>query len=278
MGSPTQSPFLIRLAAIWLATAALAAAQAAYYHPGFNFFSPQQDIQIGRQAAAQQLHKLPALRNAAAQALVNHLGRQLAQHMPGPRFPYQFHLVNSPQINAFALPGGPIFINRGAICAAQNTAQLAGILAHEESHVALRHSTHMASQQEIASFGLGLLGSIFGGGGGAAATVARLGTQIGVSSLFLHYSRQDESQADALGAAVMSASGYDPRQMAAFFQTLEQHGGGQAVQFLSDHPNPGDRMRAIQAEILNLPPHPPYQHSSAALAQVQRQICPAPVR
>lgn len=254
--------------------AALAHAQNPYYRPGFNFFTPQQDIQIGRQAAAQQLQKLPLLRNPAAQRLVTNLGGRLAQHLPGPRFPYQFHVVNSAQINAFALPGGPIFINRGALCAVANTAQLAGILAHEEAHVALRHSTHMASQQEIASFGLGLLGGIFGGGGGVAGTVTRLSAQMGVSSLFLHYSRQDESQADALGAAVMSAAGYDPRQMAAFFHTLEQH-GGQAVQFLSDHPNPGNRMRAVEQEIPHLPPHPPYERSSAALERVRSEICPA---
>lgn len=264
----------IRGLVILLATlAAGAAAQGTqFYHPSYNFFSPQQDVQVGQQAEAQQLKKLPMLNDAATQHYATQLGTKLAAHMPGTRFPYRFHIVNAPEINAFALPGGPIFVNRGAICAATNEAQLAGVLAHEESHVALRHSTHLASQQALYSVPLQIFGAALGSG--TASSVARVATQIGVQAMFLKYSRTDESQADALGAQVMHSAGYDPRQMAQFFQTIEKQSGSQTLQFLSDHPNPGNRMAAVEGEIPALGPHPPYQNDSPQFHSVQARLCP----
>ncbi|MGH9541034.1 MAG: M48 family metallopeptidase [Terriglobales bacterium] len=261
--------------AVAMALVALVCAAAAqsgkFYNPGYNFFTPQQDVQAGRQAEAQELAKLPILRDSAAEKYVTQLGLKLAQQIPGPKFPYRFHIVNSKDINAFALPGGAIFVNKGAICAAGNEAQLAGVMAHEESHVALRHSTHMASQQELYSVPLAIFGSALGSGAGAS--VARLAAQIGVQAMFLKYSRTDESQADALGAQVMSKAGYDPRQMAAFFQKLEAQPGSSTLQFLSDHPNPGNRTQAIDREIPELGPHPPYQDNSPQFAGIHARLC-----
>ena len=243
---------------------------ASPYNPGWNLFSPQQDVQMGQQAEQQALKQLPILHYPAAESYLTQLGTGLARHMPGPTFPYNFHWVNQKEINAFALPGGPIFVNVGAACAAKNEAQFAGVVAHEESHVALRHSTSMASKKEAVSVPLGILGGLFNSGAGR---IANLGAQMVVGGVFLKYSRDMESQADALGAQVMNASGYDPRQMAQFFETLEAQGGSQSLQFLSDHPSPGNRLAAITAEIPTLGPHPPYQDDSAAFDRLHRQLC-----
>ena len=254
-----------------LVSAAHAQISTEYYHPPFNLFSPQDDIQVGRQAEAQALQKMPILRNAAANSYITRLGLRLSAHMPGPRFPYRFHIVDQKQINAFALPGGPVFINTGAICAARNEAQLAGVVGHEESHVALRHSTSMASKQEAGGLVLGILGGVLGTG--TAGQLARLGTEIGANFVFLKYSRTMESQADALGAQVMNSAGYNPVEMAHFFQIIEEQGGPQPAQFLSDHPNPGNRLEAIEREIPTLGSHPAYVDDSAQFEQIKHTLC-----
>lgn len=265
----------ILFTAFMLAAAASAHAQVSteYYHPPFNLFSPQDDVQVGKQAEAQALQKLPILKNSEATSYVTQLGLKLAEHMPGPKFPYRFHLVQQKDINAFALPGGPVFVNTGALCAAKNEAQLAGVVGHEESHVALRHSTSMASKQQAGSLVLGVLGGILGGG--AAGRVAELGTQIGANFLFLKYSRQMESQADALGAQVMNSAGYNPIEMAQFFEVLKAQGGPSTAQFLSDHPDPGNRMAAIEREIPTLGAHPSYVNDSTQFERVKRDLCGA---
>jgi predicted Zn-dependent protease len=243
----------------------------SYYNPPWNMYSPQTDVEVGKQAAAQAEKQLPILRNSRATQYLTQLGGKLAQHMPGPQFPYSFQFVNQKEINAFALPGGPVFVNVGAVCAASNEAQLAGVVAHEESHVALRHSTSIASKQQLAQVPLAILGGVTGSG--TAAQIAQLGAQMVVGGVFLKYSRDMESQADALGAQVMNASGYDPRQMAQFFETLEAQGGSQSLQFLSDHPNPGNRRAAIEEEIPKLGAHPPYRDDSPQFEQLKSSLC-----
>jgi hypothetical protein len=255
----------------WTAVLGMAlVAQTSYYHPGWNLFSPQQDVALGQQAEAQELRQLPIVHNSADGRYLTQLGDKLASHMPGPRFPFNFHLVAQKDINAFALPGGPVFVNVGAVCAARNEAQLAGVVAHEESHVALRHSTSMASKKEAISVPLGILGGIFNSGAGQ---LANLGAQMLVGGVFLKYSRDMESQADALGAQVMNASGYDPRQMAQFFESLEAQGGSNAAQFLSDHPSPGNREAAVTQEIPTLGEHPPYVTNTPAFQGFQASLC-----
>jgi len=248
-----------------------AAAGRSYYHPGYNLYSPQDDVKLGQQAEQQALQQLPIVHDSATESYVTALGKKLAAKMPGPEFPYRFHVVQQNAINAFAVPGGAVFVNTGTICAAGNEAQLAGVMAHEESHVALRHSTSMASKQAIASVPLGILGAILGNGMGGQ--LARIGAQIGIGSVFMHYSRSMESQADALGAQVMNAAGYDPRQMAAFFDKLKQQGGSRTAQFLSDHPDPGNRQQAIDAEIPTLGSHPTYVDDTTRFHQIQSRVC-----
>lgn len=265
-----QALFFLRLLVLLCFLPGLASAQTSYYKPNWTLFSPEQDVQMGQQAEQQELKQLPILHDPAAENYITQLGQKLASHMPGPKFPFSFHIVNQKDINAFALPGGPIFVNLGAICAAKNEAQLAGVMAHEESHVAQRHSSSMLSKKQAASVPLSILGGLFGSGTGR---LLNLGAQLAVGSVFLKYSRDMESQADALGAQVMSDSGYDPRQMAQFFETLEAQGGGGSVQFLSDHPNPGNRTAAIEKEIPTLGPHPPYQDDSPAFDRIHSDLC-----
>ena len=175
------------------------------------------------------------------------LGQGSAAKAPGYQWPYNFHVVNVKEINAFALPGGPIFVNLGTIQAADNEAQLAGVMSHEISHVVQRHGTRAASKQMGAQLPLAILGGIMGES--SLAKAAELGITFGVGSYFLKNSRRSESEADLLGTDVMYDAGFEPRQMAVFFEKLEKEMGSSANsminQFMSDHPNPGNRAQAV---------------------------------
>jgi predicted Zn-dependent protease len=175
---------------------------------------------------------------------VNQLGQRLAAVAPGERYPYRFKVVNDAAINAFALPGGPVYVNRGLIAAADNEAQLAGVLAHEIAHVALRHGTNQASKAAAAQVPLALLGRIIGNDS-TGDMLAQLGAGFAVNSILLKYSRTAESQADILGTQILHDAGYDPRAMAQFFQKME--GGG--VEFFSNHPSPNNRVARVNQEI-----------------------------
>ncbi len=216
---------------------------------------PQQE-QLGQKAMGEVYQQMPVLPDSdPVVQYVQQLGKRLEAVIPRQyTWPYQFHVVQESDINAFALPGGPVFINLGTITAAANEAQLAGVMAHEMSHVYMMHSAKQMKQNETPSIiaGLGqVLGQMIGGIGGALASI---GGQLGGGMLSMKYSRFDEAQADHVGAIIMYKAGYDPRQMAVFFQTLEQKSGNGGPQFLSDHPNPGNRYQAISDEIKNWPP------------------------
>ena len=224
------------------------------FKPGINFFSPEQDIEIGRQSAEQILHETPMLNDPQISGYITQLGERLAAKAAGERFPYQFRVVATKEINAFALPGGFLFVNAGAIVAARNEGELAGVMAHEISHAALRHGTSQASKQRIAQLGLGILGTLASGGqnndlGGAVSAIGGLGANL----MFLKNGRTAEKQADIEGARILAEAGYDPRDMANFFKTLEAEGGQRVPEMLSDHPDPGNRIEYILAEIKNLP-------------------------
>ncbi len=220
---------------------------------GFNLFSPQDEVSEGQKAAHDVGKQLPLLSdNDPITRYVQKLGANLTAHAPGEKWPYNFHVVNQKEINAFALPGGPIFVNMGTIQAADSEAQLAGVMAHEISHVVQRHGTRAATKQIVAQAPIGLLGGLLGNGVGGK--LAQLGIGFGVGSIFLKNSRTAESEADLLGTDIMYDSGYDPNGMAQFFKKLEQSGGKSAPQFLSDHPNPGNRYAAVSKEIATLTP------------------------
>ena len=230
---------------------------APHFRPGFNLFSPAQDVELGEQSAREIARQVPLLRDERVVSYVRQLGARLAAKAPGENFPYQFHVVATREVNAFALPGGFIFVNAGTLSAAKNEGELAGVMAHEIAHVALRHGTNQASKAYLAKAGIGVLGALAGDNPNLQATVEAIGGA-GANVLFLRFGRTAERQADLEGARLMAAAGYDPRDMAGFFKTLEAEGGERGPEFLSDHPNPGNRIASINELIpsLRLQPNP----------------------
>src|SRR5579871_4339376 len=217
--------------------------------PGFNMFSKDQDVQLGHENAQEVLNQYEVVHDQFLQDYVRKIGDRLAATTEARQsgFKFTFTLLNVQQINAFALPGGPMFIYTGIFKAADNEAQLAGVMGHEMSHVILRHGTHEATKANGVQILAGGLATLLGGG-----KLVQAGLGLTANSFVLKFSRDAESEADALGSHMMSEAGYNPIEMARFFEKLAA-GGGQGPQFLSDHPNPGNREKAIEAEIRTLP-------------------------
>jgi hypothetical protein len=219
------------------------------YHS--NKYKVADDVSAGRQAAREVEQQMPILNDSDATNYVSRVGQRLVNSIPGefrhPEFQYYFKIVNARDINAFALPGGPMYVNRGMIEAAQTEGEMAGVMAHELSHVALRHGTAQATKAQkygLLAGILGIGGAIVGGPAGAAAQVASQG----VGVYFLKFSREYETEADILGARIMADAGYDPRDLANMFKTIERQSGGSGGGFLSDHPSPSDRYARINQE------------------------------
>ena len=236
--------------------------------PGKPSMTREKQEELGLKTAAEVYKQMPVLPDSSpVTQYVQQLGKKLVTVIPSQNsWPYQFHVVQQTDINAFALPGGPIFINIGTINAADNEAELAGVMAHEMSHVYMQHSAKQAPKQEWANI-LGALGGLLGG---SAGELAQMGIQFGAGTLLMKYSRGDEAQADAVGAIIMYKAGYDPRALPQFFQKLEKTVGNGGPQFLSDHPNPGNRVEAIDKEIANWPPKK-YVASSPEFQQARQQ-------
>src|SRR6185436_3182930 len=187
-----------------------------------NKYSPSEDVKLGADAAAKVEKEMPILRDDAVTAYVQRVGTRLVDAIPPelqhPEFHYTFKVVNVRELNAFALPGGPMYVNRGMIEAAKNEGEVAGVVAHELSHVALRHGTAQATKATKFEWGQ-LAGAVAGAVvGGAAGTAIAQVSQFGLGTAFLRYSREYEKQADLLGSHMMATAGYDPRDMAAVFR------------------------------------------------------------
>jgi Zn-dependent protease with chaperone function len=231
-----------------LNSACIAQTPAKRAQPAFNLFSVEQDVEIGRQAAAEAEAQLPLFNDAAVNRYLNRIIQRLAAQAPGADYPYQIKAVNATEINAFALPGGPMYVNRGLITAARNEAELAGVLAHEMSHVALRHGTNQASKAYLGQTGLSILGGLLGKKSSTSQIVNAVGG-FGLNAAFLKFSRDDEAQADATGAEIMARAGYDPVAMADFFAVLRQQQGrdpSKLERFFSSHPAPANREARIR--------------------------------
>ena len=223
--------------------------------PGFNIFSVEQDVEIGSESAAEVEKQLPLLNDSTVQSYIEEIGERLAAVVQGPDFPYQFKVVNVSDVNAFALPGGFMYVNRGLIEAAASEGELAGVMAHEIGHVALRHGTNQASKAYLAQTGLGVLGGLFGGGT-TTDIVSAIGG-FGLNATFLKFSRTAEEQSDVVGAQMLVKANYDPMAMASFFETLREESGrdpGKLEQFFSSHPAPANRARRIREEVQLLGP------------------------
>jgi Zn-dependent protease with chaperone function len=247
--------FALVIATLLLASAPLAQTQIKLPK---NKFTPEQDAQLGQQAAAEVLKKYPIIQDQEVAAYLDSLGKRLVAVAPPelnqPAFRYSFTPVNLPEINAFALPGGPMFVNRGMFDAAATEGEVVGVMAHELSHVLLRHGTANITKSQNPAFGLGRLGAAIAGaavGGGWGQMISQ-GGELGLSAALLKYSRDYEKQADLLGAQIMARAGYDPRDLGRMFETIAGQSGGGAPQWLSSHPNPGNRSEYIAREAQQL--------------------------
>ena len=217
---------------------------------GFNLFSVQQDVDLGRQSAVEVEKQVPVLNDSRTTTYLTRIISRLASQAPGTKFPYTIKAVNSTEINAFALPGGPMYVNRGLITSARNEAELAGVLAHEMSHVVLRHGTEQASKAYLGEAGLSLLGGLVGKRGSTSSQIIQAVGGFGLNAAFLRFSRGDELEADALGAEIMSKAGYDPMAMATMFAMLRTEQGrdpSKLERFFSSHPPPADREARIRS-------------------------------
>jgi Zn-dependent protease with chaperone function len=234
--------------------------------PPKNKYTPEQDVQIGEKAAAEVRNAYPLIQNPEIQRYMATLGGRLVEAAPSelnnPAFRYSFTPVNVKDINAFALPGGPMFINRGMIDSAQSEGEVVGVMAHELSHVLLRHGTANATKAQ--GFQLGALAGAIAGAvvGGGLGSVISQGSQFGLGTWLLRYSREYEKQADILGVQMMARAGYDPRDLARVFENIEKHSGGGSPQWMSDHPNPGNRSEYIAQEAAMLQVAPAHRDSS----------------
>ena len=226
-----------------------------------NKYTPEEDVKLGREAAAEVRQQYPIIKDEKIASYLTRLGNRLVESAPPefrqPVFEYSFTPVNLAEINAFALPGGPMFVNRGMFDAAASEGEVAGVMAHELSHVLLRHGTANATKAQNPWLQLGQIAGAVGGAvvGGAAGSAISQGSQFGLGTILLRYSRDFEKQADLLGVQIMARAGYDPRALAHMFETIESEskaGGGGAPQWMSSHPNPGNRSQYINQEAATL--------------------------
>jgi len=242
-----------------------------------NKYSPADDVKLGREAAQQVTKEMPVMRDAQLNNYLETIGRRLVENIPPefrhPEFQYSFTGVNLRDINAFALPGGPMFINRGMIEKAHTEGEVAGVMAHELSHVALRHGTAQATKATPYAIGE-IAGQILGAiVGGTRGQIIAQGSQFGIGTAFMKFSRDYEKQADILGSHIMASAGYDPRDMANVFRTIEKESGPGGPQWMSDHPNPGNRYDYLtqEAQMLHVT-NANAQHDSAQFQSAQSYL------
>ena len=237
--SHTQRILAVAFALALLTSSAGYIAAQTRLKPGMNLFSLRDDVEIGRRSATQIDRQYRTYNDSR----VSRIGRQLAAHSTMPNLPWRFRVVDRADANAFALPGGYIYVTSGMLRRTRNDSELAGILAHEITHVTLRHGTNQASKAMLARMPLQVLGGRLGGG--LMGNLAQLGLGFGLNSLFLKNSRSAETQADVGAIQLMRRAGYNPHGLVSFMQTLGNRGGG----FFSDHPNPSNRIGRMQQEI-----------------------------
>ena len=219
-----------------------------------SLVSESQEISLGKEYAAEVAQSIGLYDDPAVQSYVMQLGRKLAAKTERPNLPWSFQVVDDPVVNAFALPGGFIFITRGIMTNMRNEAELATVIGHEIGHVTARHSVQQMSRAQVAQLGLGV-GSIL------SSQVRKYGqaASTGLGVLFLKFGRDDETQADQLGFRYALNDNYDVREMARVFQTLQRvsqqgGGGGRLPQWLSTHPDPENRIKATERRVATLEP------------------------
>ena len=238
---------------------------------GFNLFSPEQDVQLGEASAEEIMRQTVVLSDERTAAYVQRLGERVAAAAPGYKFPYKFVVVASPEVNAFALPGGYVFVNEGAIEAARTEGELAGVLAHEIAHVSLRHGTTQASRAYLARTVTNLLNVAAGLSQSDFWRVASAACGAGANDFFLRSNRAAELQADAEGARLLAEAGFDPRDMSNFFERLEER-GGEPEDAASDHPDPASRVEAISKVVAELGQAPARARDSQEFRRIKSRL------
>lgn len=222
---------------------------------GITLVSVPEEIELGRQAQEKVKRELTQFRDTRVTAYVRSIGARLARSARGPDYPFSFTVADYRDINAFALPGGPVWINRGVLHAATRESQVAGVLAHEIAHIAQRHAANQIATGAFANWGLGLLSAMLGNSGGAAAARTAAGAMAG--TMFLKFSRDDEREADRVGLQILSRAGWDPRGMVELFEVLrreQKRDPGAVEAFFSTHPPPAERIQELQAAVARLAP------------------------
>lgn len=216
--------------------------------------STQQEVQLGQQEAQQVNAQLPMVQDAVINSYVNSLGNRVAKLTSRSDLNWQFQVVNSDVVNAFALPGGFIYINRGVLARASNMSEVAGVMAHEIEHVVRRHSVKQMEQAQGANVGVGIVCALTGV---CQSGIAQAAINVGGTAVFAKFSRTDEVQADEGGFNNVIRAGISPRGMYTFFQKLlaeeRQSGGGNAAAWFADHPGTQDRMADIQRMLNRIP-------------------------
>jgi predicted Zn-dependent protease len=270
----------MRLALAAGLTTLVLSAQVRDIKPGFNIFSPEQDVQMGREAVKEIDRTKTVLNDDEVTAYLTKIGNRLAQSRHAGQFAFRFHAINDKTVNAFAFPGGPVYVNSGLLASIDSETELAGVLAHEMSHVALRHGTHQVTKSIPIAAAAAFFGAIISDNS-TLSQLTQMGINFGAQSVLLHYSRESESEADLNGVRIMNDTGYDPHGLAGFFEKLEAQGtqpSGVAA-FLSDHPAPDNRVQAVEREIRELPRGPYHETDPREFARVKRiaaHLPPAP--
>jgi len=225
--------------------------------PGFTMFGVAQDVEMGKAAIKEIEPTITILDDPAMTAYIKRLGDSLLKHYPDPPFPFTYKMVNDPQLNAFCVPGGFVYVNTGILMHAENEAQVVGVMGHEIGHAILRHSANQMSKGMLLQ-GLATAGAMYGEmKGGVAGMAAQLGGGLGAQMMMMKFSRNHEKDSDAFGSRLMSKAGYNPIEMARFFEKLQQMAGGKqaggVAGWMASHPDPGSRSQLIEQEILAMP-------------------------
>jgi Zn-dependent protease with chaperone function len=248
-----------------------------------NSFTPEQDVEIGRKAAAEVRQQYPIINDESIAVYLTKIGDRLVAVAPPALnqkvYEYSFTPLNVKEINAFALPGGPMFVQRGMFDAAASEGEVVGVMAHELAHVLLRHGTANATKAQNPWLQFGQLAGALGGAvvGGAAGSAIAQGSQFGLGTILLRYSREFEKQADLLGSQLMAKAGYDPRALAHMFETIAAESkGNRDPQWLSSHPDPGNRTAYITKEAESLTLGPAADMSGFATAKAKFAALPEP--
>lgn len=235
-----------------------------------NLLSEQDELAMGAQFAAELQKELRFIEDPEIVGYINDLGQSLVRVSQRSNIPYTFHVVDTQDVNAFALPGGYLYVNRGLIETADTEAELAGVLGHEIGHVVGKHSARQITQQ----YGIAIIASL--ALGEDPGMVAQLAAQIAATGAITSYSRSMESEADTYGVQELYDAGIDPHGLATFFEKLEElragRGGGSLEKFFSTHPEPGARAAAVRSQIASRPAKPGLRKDSDRFQAVKAKV------